>query len=484
MQPVSAVRIAKIPGRTNRLVTTDMGDFWLLPDDDILAVQTGTLLASHPQHADLQARGALGPRSSGQRQLDEAVIATRKHQAFIGPTLHIFVVTLRCDHACHYCQVSRAAVGAAGFDMSVETATAAVDRVFESPAQDLTIEFQGGEPALRFDLVRMVVGLAERRNLAEGKNLAFTLVSTLHHLTDDDLTFCRDHRIHISTSLDGPQPLHEQQRPNATRDSWTRTAASLDRARGVLGLEGVSALPTITRAALSDPRGIVDTYLEWGFRSVFLRPISPYGFARKTAKAIGYSMDAFANFYAEALDYMLELNRLGVEVRETYASIALRRILTPFDGGYIDLRSPAAAGINVLVYNYDGHVFPSDEARMADEGGDHRFRLGRVTETLDDLMASQAMAWLATGAVAERLPGCRDCAFVPYCGADPVYHAAAHGDPVGNRADSDFCKRHTALFDLLFGLIDQGDPETLRTFAGWGLGIPRHVVLSAGHFEA
>jgi len=69
--------------------------------------------------------------------LERAAQDTRKAFALEGPGLHIFVVTLRCDHACGYCQVSRAAVDAAGFDMHWGDALAAIDRVFGAPAQAL-----------------------------------------------------------------------------------------------------------------------------------------------------------------------------------------------------------------------------------------------------------------------------------------------------------------------------------------------------------
>src|SRR5262249_39405910 len=161
--------------------------------------------------------------------------------------LHIFVVTLRCDHSCQYCQVSRAALNAAGKDMSPEHAAAAIDLVFQSDAPALTLEFQGGEPALRFDLVRSIVSAVERRASEDGRDVRFTMASTLHLLSDEDLEFCREHRIHLSTSLDGPEDLHSRQRALPTRDSWARTMAGISRAREVVGADGVVALPTITR---------------------------------------------------------------------------------------------------------------------------------------------------------------------------------------------------------------------------------------------
>src|SRR5437763_7872959 len=62
--------------------------------------------------------------------------------------LHIFVTTLRCEHSCVYCQVSRQTLDRKRFDMSRETADRSLDLMFRSPASHLTLEFQGGEPLL------------------------------------------------------------------------------------------------------------------------------------------------------------------------------------------------------------------------------------------------------------------------------------------------------------------------------------------------
>lgn len=466
------------------LLSNDFGDYAVLNADHHARFRTDPRLLPLGRFRDLEARSLLPTKSDANWSgLEEAAFNTRKAFALEGPSLHIFVVTLRCDHSCQYCQVSRASIDASGFDMTLDDAAHAVRRVFESPSQNLTIEFQGGEPALRFDLVRFIVDEAEALNLEAGRNLSFAMVSTLHHLSQADLEYCRDHEIKLSTSIDGPKALHDRQRPNPGRDAWQLTVDGLERARSVVGHENVSALPTISRAALNDPMALVDQYRDLGFATIFLRPISPYGFALKTRKAIGYDIDEFISFYEAALTYILELNAAGEPLEETYAAILLRHILTPFHSGYLDLRSPAGAGLGVLVYNYDGQVYPADEARMAAKTGDDRFALGHVSDSFDTLMSSEAMKWLMTGSVAEALPGCSECAFVPFCGSDPVFHATVHGDPAADRRGSDFCRKHTAIFRILFNLIAEGDPETMRTFVSWALRKPRHEVSAAGWID-
>ncbi|MDB5430492.1 MAG: hypothetical protein JWP35_1608 [Caulobacter sp.] len=472
-------------GGGRALVTGNAGDFAVIDSADFALLAANALDETHPRYADLYAKGFVTkPDDSGLRRLEGAITRTRKSFLLDGPSLHIFVVTLRCDHSCQYCQVSRAAVDARGYDMNLADAAAAVDRVFESPAKNLTIEFQGGEPTLRFDLVRQIVAMAEARDIGAQRMMRFTMATTLHHLSDDDLAFCHDHGIHLSTSIDGAAALHNRQRSHPSRQSYERTIEGLARARAVLGHDGVAALPTLTKATLADPHGLIDTYRELGFGALFLRPLSPYGFALKTRRAIGYDMAEFLTFYEKALDRILDLNRQGIAFEETNAAILLRHILTPFHSGYVDLRSPAGAGLGVLVYNYDGKVYPTDEARMAAETGDTRFALGSVHEPLDTLIGSPAMQWLTTGAVAEEQPTCAKCAFVPYCGADPVHHATTQGDPAAEREGSEFCTKHKGLFHILFRHLADGDPETLRTFTAWALRKPRHEVGVPAEFAA
>lgn len=466
-----------------QVVTNDLGEYALLSTADFDLLRGRELLPAHPRYHDLLAKGFISRPSRGGRGLEAAVLRTRKSSALEGPSLHIFVVTLRCDHACAYCQVSRAALSADGYDMSFEAADAAVDRVFESPANSVTVEFQGGEPTVRFDLIRHIVEKIEHRKVNEGKDVHFSLVSTLHHMTEDYFEFCRDHKIHISTSIDGAANIHNRQRHNPTRDSWQRTVSALEHGRSIVGHDGIVAMPTVTKAALLHPKQIVDTYLDLGFKSLFLRPMSAYGFAGKTRRAIGYDMAEYLAFYEQVLDYLLELNAQGTEIVETYSSILLRHIFTPFGTNYVDLRSPAGAGLSVLVYNYDGLVYPADEARMAAETGDKRFALGRVDQSLDELLSSPAMQWLATGSVAERLPGCSECAFVPFCGADPVYHAVFQGNPVGRRDDSEFCSKHLGMFRILFGRIADSDAEAMRTFQAWAFQCARADIREVGFIE-
>jgi uncharacterized protein len=386
--------------------------------------------------------------------------------------LHIFVVTLRCDHSCHYCQVSRQTVNKDEFDMSEEVAAASVNMMLESPSPHLTLELQGGESLLAFGRIKFIVSLAKIGAARLGKHLDIVITSNFSFLTDEILEFCSHEQIKLSTSLDGPEFIHNANRPRPGGDSHKVTIDGIERARRALGSDQVAALMTTTSLSLQHPVAIIDEYVKHSFHTIFLRPISPYGFAIKTSHHTGYEMDAFLDFYRAGMDHIFELNRKGYNLVEIYTTILLQKILTSEGTGYVDLQSPSGAGLNVLVYNYDGDVYATDESRMLAEMKDHTFRLGNVLrDTRKDIFTGPAFVNMLQAACNQSLAGCSDCAFQPYCGSDPVYHHATQGDMFGRRATSDFCKRNTRVIEYIFSLLRGTNREVRDILWAWVAGL-------------
>jgi len=383
-------------------------------------------------------------------------------------SLHMFVTTLRCDHTCPYCQVSRQTEDAHAYDMTTEIADRAVDFMFMSPSPLLKVEFQGGESLLNFGIVRYIVERVEVCNKDERRDIEFVIATNLAPLTDSMLDFCLDHNVLISTSLDGPEALHNANRPRPGRNSYLLAVDGIKRVREKLGPHRIAALMTTTRASLSQPRAIIDEYIQQGFRSIFLRMISPYGFATRTGMSGDYTADEWLDFYYQALDYILELNYGGLAFVEEYAAIILRKILTPYGTGFVDLRSPAGIGIAGIIYNYDGGVYASDESRMLAEMGDDTFRMGDLlADTYSEIMLSPALVEPLGGSIAECVPYCSDCGLLPYCGSDPCRHHRTHGDFVGFKPTSAFCIKNMGVIKHLIRLLED-DKDASRVLKSWG----------------
>jgi His-Xaa-Ser system radical SAM maturase HxsB len=451
-----------------KILVNEVGEYLFIKNKTFDNFISHQLRPDSEQYLDLKGKHFLFDTDSV-APFDLLATKYRSRKSFLAgfTKLHIFVVSLRCEHSCHYCQVSRVSADRALYDMSRETASLALNLVFRSPASDIKIEFQGGEPLLNFDRIVQIVEEAKERNVAYGKNLDFVITTNLALATNEVFDYCRTNNIVISTSLDGPAFIHNANRPRPENNSYELTIANLKRARQILGYDRVAAIMTATRLSLLHPREIIDEYVADGSHSIFLRALSPYGFAIKTSKSIGYSVEEFLQFYKEALDYIIQLNLQGINLVETYAQIMLTRIVTPFTTGYVDLQSPAGAGIGVAVYNYDGNVYASDESRMLAEMGDEQFRLGNVhLDSYEEIFGGELLRTIAASSCVESMPGCAECAFQVFCGADPIHNYATQGSMIGHRPTSDFHKKNFFIIKYLLTLYES-DPAIRRVFWAW-----------------
>ncbi|MER9163631.1 His-Xaa-Ser system radical SAM maturase HxsB [Mesorhizobium sp. M0715] len=450
------------------VLTNQAGEYLVLPRAVLASFVKHELPSAHPVYSRLRSRQFLFDASSNiGKELLALKVRTKAKRLENFTSLHIMVVSLRCEHSCPYCQVSRQSEDRSAFDMSEETAEKALALIFQSPSPAIKIEFQGGEPLLNFPLIQHVVHRAEAINKVAGRSLQFVITTNLAVVTDEILEFCREHSVLISTSLDGPATLHNANRPRPGKNSYELAVAGIHKARLALGHERVSALMTTTKASLPLVREIIDEYVRLDFPGIFLRPLSPYGFAVKTKSYAAYDVDHWLDFYFDGLNYILELNRNGIPFKEFYAATILTKMLTPFEPGYVDLMSPAGIGISAVVYNYDASVYASDEARMLAEMGDKTFLLGNVHEnTYAEIFGSDALLDPIEQSFAGSAPMCAECAYEPFCGSDPVFHTATQGDFVGLKTRSGFCNRNMSIFKRLIDLMDR-DVTARELFLSW-----------------
>ena len=118
-----------------------------------------------------------------------------------------------------------------------------------------------------------------------GKNLTVVLTTNLANITDEQLAYLKEESVKVSTSLDGPAFIHNANRPRPGNNSHELAVQNIERCRQILGTEQVAALMTTTQLSLAHPKEIIDEYVARSFHSIFLRPISPYGFAVRTPPA-------------------------------------------------------------------------------------------------------------------------------------------------------------------------------------------------------
>lgn len=385
-------------------------------------------------------------------------------------SLHMVVPTLRCNSSCIYCQVARKNMYDHSADMTKETAKNVITRIMEGPAPSIKIEFQGGDPTTYFEMVKYMIEEAEWQNLFKKKNLGFVICTNITLLDEEKVRYLKKHQCYISTSLDGPADLHNTNRPlQNTPHNHEIFEEKLKMIRQVWGdRESVSALMTTSRYSLGRFKDIVDEYIRLGFNNIFLRSLNPYGFAKQYKEKIAYGVDEFIENYKIGLDYIIEINKKGTFFVEGFAALLLKRMLTPFATGFVDLQSPAGVGIAGAIYDYDGSVYVSDEGRMMARFNRYDFKIGNVNkDSFQQIFNGEKLRSIISNACNENIPGCADCVFQPYCGADPVRNQSEQGDMVGHRPTNEMCKKTKAIIRYLFQLLDKNDPEINKVFWNW-----------------
>lgn len=448
-------------------VSNEIGEFAILSAREFKAFLDHTLDPMGLLYAELKAKHLLTDNSSsGLFDLLASKYRTKKSFLDGFVKLHIFVLTLRCNQRCSYCQVTPQGQLAVAFDMTEEVLHKSIDLMLCSPAPNVTMEFQGGEPLLRFDLIKEGIRYTKEHNT--GKDIGFVVCTNLGLLEDEHLAFFKDHNVHVSSSLDGPAHLHDKQRTMGGKPTHAVATRNIHRVQEALGRGEISCLMTTTRESLQYPRQIIDEYLRMGLTTIFLRDLNPYGHAVKAFEAIGYSSEEFLCFYKEALAYIIELNRDGITFSEALTTLVLNKICTPWPVGFVDLQSPSGAGLGVVVYNYDGDIYASDESRMLAEMGRPHFRLGNAIEdSFDSVFFGETMQLIASASCNEALAGCSDCAYQAYCGADPIRHYSTQGDIFGHRPTSGFCKKNMGVIKHVIDLLTHADADLERVLWAW-----------------
>ena len=447
------------------LIVNEVGDYLFMPNGSVLKIISGLVKRNTEEYRDLLSKFII---CDSYNNLLQDVIATRirtKKSFLEGFTsLHIFVLTLRCNQKCIYCQASSQNKDCSNKDMKVEDLNNAINLMLKSPNPRITMEFQGGESSLVPSLVEHAILETERQNLHIGKEIKYVICTNIIKFSEELLNLCERYQVYVSTSLDGPESIHDSNR--GVNGSYKHFVDSMLKIRERLGHDRISPLMTTSKLSLDHPIEIVDSYRQLGFHYIFLRPLNPYGRAKYNEDWNLY-FDKFIDFYKTALEYILSLNKRGEFFIEGFTAMVMKKILTPFPIGFVDLQSPAGIINSVVVYNYDGYVYCSDESRMMAEVGDFTFRLGKVTDQYEDIFYGRKAQALSKVWATEYIAGCSDCAFQQYCGADPVRNYSTQGDWYGHRPSSLFCKFHKAVFEYLFDLIDKKENEVLPIIRRW-----------------
>lgn len=158
-----------------------------------------------------------------------------------------FHITNRCNLACPYCYIKKTKES-----MSREIAFLSVDNLIESALRynipAVRIKFTGGEPLLRFPMIKEVVSYGKKRSQEKNIKISFHLLTNGTCISEEVARYLKKENISISLSVDGIAEYHDILRHYA---NGTGTFQKVEKALFLLGDFGIYPYILTTVSALN-----------------------------------------------------------------------------------------------------------------------------------------------------------------------------------------------------------------------------------------
>ncbi|OOM11319.1 radical SAM protein [Clostridium saccharobutylicum] len=169
-------------------------------------------------------------------------------------------VTQKCNLRCSYCAYSKfdnlGQRNHSNKEMTIETAKKAVDFLLEHSydGEKAVISFYGGEPLLKFNLIKEIVSYAKENFV--GKELSFSLTTNATLLNEEIMEYSINNNIDIMISIDGPEEIHDLNRKFA--DGTGSLAKILDNLQKLKSKYGDDLNNALRINAVIDPKNDFD----------------------------------------------------------------------------------------------------------------------------------------------------------------------------------------------------------------------------------
>ncbi len=303
-------------------------------------------------------------------------------------------LTHRCNLACRYCYAGNSRKP----DMQLATAKQCIDTALASlPAgRSLDLGLFGGEPLLRFDLVREIVTYTYRRTreIFVPVRIGITTNGTL--VSPEALDYFAEQGINLCFSIDGPEDVHDRNRCHHNGSgSFVEVVDNLELAIQRLGVVEVNAV--VGPDTLFDVPRTLDFFINLGVPVIHLSPNIKATWPREAC-------DHFDDIYRQVAEQYIACYQRGKEIA---LNIIDSKAILFVKGGY----SPSdkcSMGDGEWGVAPSGNLYPCE--RFIGEDDDQTFSLGNIRTGLNQ--ARRCAQHLKRG---NRREECSNCFYTRFC---------------------------------------------------------------------
>lgn len=258
------------------------------------------------------------------------------------------------------------------------------------PVEQISVNFMGGEPLIRFKLIKKLVPFAKRRARQHGKRIHFGMTTNGTLVTDEVVAFWKQWGLGFHTSIDGTAEVQDRNRPTTGGKGSSRLVE-----KSVPKILSYRPNTTARSTVVSESAGtLVESYKY--FRSLGYTNIAfvPGGQDSWNAAAIATYEDQFM----QLADVLIEEMRAG-------HAITLKGVDDYIEGRVRDHRYKHAcgAGRGMVLIDIHGDIWPCHRWNKAAHS---TWRIGSVYEQFNEAARRQLDVADQTVLLEQECPSC------------------------------------------------------------------------------
>ena len=307
-------------------------------------------------------------------------------------------------------------------------------------AKSITFEFSGGEPFLRYDLMKQLVHYIQNHPDKGDRKTYVCVQSNGTLLNQERVAWLKQNNIQIGLSFDGNPTSHNVSRPQVNgKESFSSILHGLDLLQTAEIEFGV--LVVLNRSNINSAQALIDFLLDNGLYSVKLNPVAFLGTARDAWDEIGLDQTEIINYFKSFAQLLYQQQHVLVEanLHDMLSHIISKQRKSRCLRGY------CGAGETFQAINAEGDIYPCGRSTQCS---------GLALGNVNDNIASLAQPAITNPYInqikvrrPETLEGCSSCAYRQQCQSGCSVQAFESYGTIEHRTPE--CQFYKAMYHLM-----------------------------------
>lgn len=210
-------------------------------------------------------------------------------------------LTSSCTLRCNHCNIDKNSE----LELDFRKASCGVDLLLSSPGKFKRLEIYGGEPFLRFDLVKEISSYAKKKAYEKNKKFSLSIATNATVLDDEKIEWIRKNRINISVSFSGSPESHNYNRifPDSS-GSYKVVSRNIDKLIKKVPVEYLVCLYCVDGGFAQNMRRDFELILKKGFKVVNVECVSGRGWSQKNYEDFTKGIDLMKTIILERMRNM------------------------------------------------------------------------------------------------------------------------------------------------------------------------------------